>query len=152
MTEYIKYLRAFVGHRPVLQVGASIIVEDENGRILLERRGDNHWWAYPGGSVELDECVEDAAARELYEETGLIADDLQLWRVFSGLDTHYVYPNGDEVSNIDLVFICRKYHGDIKRQESEVEELRFFAPEEVPENISPPIARALREYVAMRKK
>ncbi|MBQ4551867.1 MAG: NUDIX hydrolase [Clostridia bacterium] len=151
MTEYIKYLRAFVGHRPVLQVGASIIVEDEDGRVLLQKRRDNHCWGYHGGSVELDECVEDAAARELYEETGLIADDLQLWRVFSGPDTHYVYPNGDEVSNVDLVFICRKYHGQIRQQESEVEELKFFALDEMPENISPPIAKALQEYVKMKK-
>lgn len=151
MTEYIKYLRSYVGHLPVLQVGASVIVEDKNGRILLQKRADNHCWGYHGGSVEMDERVEDAAARELYEETGLVADELQLWRVFSGPDTHYVYPNGDEVSNVDLVFICRKYHGEMKRQQSEVEELRFFALEEVPDNISPPISRALREYVAMRK-
>ena len=152
MTEYIKYLRAFVGHRPVLQVGASIIVEDEDGRVLLQKRRDNHCWGYHGGSVELDEKVEDAAARELYEETGLIADEMHLWRVFSGPDTHYVYPNGDEVSNVDLVFICRRYHGEIRRQESEVEEIRFFAPDEIPENISPPIAAALKAYVAMRNK
>ena len=51
MTEYIKYLRAFVGHRPVLQVGASIIVEDEDGRVLLQKRRDNHCWGYHGGAV-----------------------------------------------------------------------------------------------------
>ena len=151
MTEYIKYLRQYVGHGPVLQVGASVIVEDTQGRILLQKRKDNHCWGYHGGSVELDEKVEDAAARELYEETGLVADDLQLWRVFSGPQTHYVYPNGDEVSNIDLVFICRKFHGEIKKQESEVEELRFFALSEIPENISPPIAGALNAYIEMRR-
>lgn len=151
MTEYIKYLRQYVGHGPVLQVGASVIVEDTQGRILLQKRRDNHCWGYHGGAVELDEKVEDAAARELYEETGLIADDLQLWRVFSGPQTHYVYPNGDEVSNIDLVFICRKFHGEIKKQESEVEELRFFALSEIPENISPPIAGALNAYIEMRR-
>ena len=151
MTEYIKYLRAYIGHQPILQVGASVIVEDEAGRILLQKRTDNGCWGYHGGSVELDECVEDAAKRELYEETGLIADELQLWRVFSGPETHYVYPNGDEVSNVDLVFVCRKYHGETKRQESEVAELKFFTLDEIPENISPPIAKALREYVRMRK-
>ena len=152
MTEYIKYLRSYIGHLPILQVGASVIVEDEAGRILLQKRMDNGCWGYHGGSVELDECVEDAAARELYEETGLIADELHLWRVFSGPQTHYVYPNGDEVSNIDLVFVCRKYHGEMKRQESEVAELKFFDLDEIPEKISPPIAQALWEYVQMRKK
>ena len=152
MTEYIKYLRGYVGHQPVLQVGASVIVEDADGRILLQKRADNHCWGYHGGAVELDERVEDAAARELYEETGLIADKLQLWRVFSGPETHYVYPNGDEVSNVDLVFICRKYHGELRRQESEVEELRFFSLDEIPEKLSPPIAAALKAYVESRRK
>ena len=71
MSGYIMDLRKIVGHRPLLQVGASVIVEDEKGRVLLQKRTDNHCWGYPGGSTELDERVEDAAARELREETGL---------------------------------------------------------------------------------
>ena len=62
---YIMDLRKIVGHRTLLQVGASVIVEDEQGRVLLQKRTDNHCWGYPGGSTELDERVEDAAAREL---------------------------------------------------------------------------------------
>ncbi|MBS4968787.1 MAG: NUDIX domain-containing protein [Lachnospiraceae bacterium] len=102
MSDYIMDLRKIVGHRPLLQVGASVIVEDEKGRILLQKRSDNHCWGYAGGSVELDETVEDAAKRELFEETGLTAEHLELFGVFSGKDLHYVYPNGDEVSNIDF--------------------------------------------------
>ena len=76
MSDYILDLRKIVGHRPLLQVGASVIVEDETGRILLQLRHDNHCWGYPGGSVELDEVVEDAARRELLEETGLVAGEM----------------------------------------------------------------------------
>ena len=111
MSGYILDLRKVVGHRPLMQVGASIIVEDNQGRILLQLRKDNHCWGYAGGSVELDEKVEDAAKRELFEETGLIANKLTLFGVFSGKDTHYIYPNGDEVSNIDIVYICKDYSG-----------------------------------------
>lgn len=35
MTEYIKTLRKIVGHMPILQCGASVIVENEQGEILL---------------------------------------------------------------------------------------------------------------------
>lgn len=147
MSEYIMDLRKIVGHRPLLQVGASIIVENELGQILLQKRADNHCWGYAGGSVELDEVVEDAARRELFEETGLIAGEMRLFGVFSGPDTHYVYPNGDEVSNVDIVFLCKAYSGSLKCQEEEVEELRFFFPQEVPENLSPPICRPLRQWV-----
>lgn len=41
---YIMDLRAFVGHRPLIQVGATVIVEDGQGRILLQLRKDNHTW------------------------------------------------------------------------------------------------------------
>ncbi|MCR4904618.1 MAG: NUDIX hydrolase [Clostridiales bacterium] len=139
MTDYIRSMRALVGHRPILQVGASVIPVNEAGEVLLERRTDNHSWGYPGGSVELDEVVEDAARRELYEETGLVAEELTLFGVFSGPDTHYVYPNGDEVSNVDIVYICRRWTGEPVGQPEEVEELRFFAPDALPENLSPPI-------------
>ena len=96
MSNYIMDLRKLVGHRPLLQVGASVIVEDAEGRILLQLRSDNRCWGYAGGSVELDEVVEDAAKRELLEETGLTAHRLEFFGVFSGPDTHYVYPNGRE--------------------------------------------------------
>ena len=57
MSDYIMDLRKIVGHRPLLQVGASVIVEDEAGRILLQKRSDNNCWGYASGSVELDENV-----------------------------------------------------------------------------------------------
>ncbi len=152
MSSYIMDLRRVVGHRPLLQVGASVIVEDDQGRILLQLRSDNHCWGYAGGSVELDEVVEEAAARELFEETGLRAHSLRLFGVFSGLDTHYVYPNGDEVSNVDIVYVCKEYSGELRCQEGEVDELRFFDPQEIPENLFSAIRRPLLAYVAERLK
>lgn len=151
MSDYIMDLRKIVGHRPLLQVGASVIVVDEKQRVLLQLRADNDCWGYAGGSVELDEEVEAAAKRELEEETGLCADKLELFGVFSGKDTHYVYPNGDEVSNVDIVYICREYHGDLKPQLSEVKELRFFALDKIPDNISKPIQKALYQFIDKTK-
>lgn len=152
MSDYIMDLRKIVGHRPLLQVGASVIVEDEKGRILLQKRSDNHYWGYAGGSIELDENVEDAAKRELFEETGLTADRLELFGIFSGKDMHYIYPNGDEVSNIDIVYICRDYTGTLRRQENEVEELKFFALNEIPQKISPPVQKPLNQWIELQKK
>lgn len=146
MSGYILDLRKIVGHRPLLQVGASVIVENAQGEVLLQKRADNHCWGYAGGSVELDEVVEEAARRELYEETGLIAEDLVLFGVFSGKDTHYVYPNGDEVSNVDIVYLCKSYSGELKKQDSEVEELQFFRADALPEKLSPPIRTALLRW------
>ena len=152
MSEYIMDLRKLVGHRPLLQVGASVIVENERGEVLLQKRADNHCWGYAGGSVELDEVVEEAAKRELLEETGLTARELTLFGVFSGKDTHYIYPNGDEVSNGDIVYLCTSYTGQLRCQESEVEELCFFPADDLPENLSPPIRRPLLRWAESKRK
>lgn len=151
MADYIMELRKLVGHRTLLQLGASVIVEDSLGRILLQRRSDNHCWAYAGGSVEPDETVEDAARRELFEETGLRAASLELFGIFSGRETHYVYPNGDEVSNVDIVYVCRDFEGELTCQVGEVDELRFFGADSLPGDIFPPNAGALRKWVKAKK-
>ena len=145
---YIMDLRKIVGHRPLLQVGASVMVVDECGRILLQLRSDNNTWGYAGGSVEIDENVEDTAKRELYEETGLIAKEITLLGVFSGKDLHNIYPNGDEVSNIDIVYICKNYDGELKCQPGEVENLKFFDISDLPINIFKPNLPAIEEYIS----
>jgi len=140
-------LRKIIGHRTILQCGASVIVINDKHQVLLQRRSDNHCWGYHGGSVELDEVVEEAAKRELFEETGLAAKALELFGVFSGPELHFIYPNGDEVSNIDIVYLCRDFSGTIKKQASEVDELRWFDIASLPENISSPNRLALKKLV-----
>lgn len=148
MGSYIMDLRKIVGHKTIMQCAASIICVNEKGQLLLGRRTDNHLWGYSGGSIEIDEKAEDAAKRELLEEMGLTAEEIEFFYINSGPETHYIYPNGDEVSNVEIVFLCRKYHGTPKAQPEEMEELRFFDPEEINlEMISPPIRPVLRYYL-----
>lgn len=151
MADYIMGLRKLVGHIPLMQCGASVIVENKDGHILLQQRSDDGSWGYPGGSVELYEEVEQAAMRELEEETGLIADELELFGVFSGEKLRHVYPNGDQVSNIDIVFICRKYHGQLKAQPGEVEQLAFFPADALPAPIMPPVRPAIEKWYKLKK-
>lgn len=151
MANYIMDLRKQVGHAPLMQCGASVIVENEKGEILLQLRSDNQTWAYAGGAVELYEKVEAAAIRELQEETGLVAEDLELLGVFSGEEMHYIYPNGDEVSNVDVVFICRKYHGTLRCAPGEVERLGFYPPEALPTPLFESNRPAIAAYLTKRR-
>lgn len=149
MSNYIMDLRKLVGHQTLIQCAASIIIVNEKGQILLGKRTDNHKWGYAGGSVEIDEKVEECAKRELFEETGLVAEEIEFFMVNSGPEVHYVYPNKDEVSNIEIIYVCRKYHGEIIPQKEEVEELRFWDLGEIDlEEISPPIRPVLKKYLA----
>lgn len=99
-------LRKVVGHRPLLRCGAGVIVEDNEGKILLQLRQDNGCWGMPGGSVELD-----------------------------------------EVSNIDIVFSCNHYSGELRIDEEESRELKFFNIKELPSNILQPQQKAIQVYV-----
>ena len=74
-------MRKLVGHKTIIQCAASIICVDENGRVLLGKRSDNHMWGYSGGAIEIDEYVEECAKRELFEEMGLVAEELEFTRV-----------------------------------------------------------------------
>ena len=148
MSSYIMDLRQFVGHRPLLQCAGSVMIENEKGEILLGKRTDNHLWGYAGGSIELTETVEECAKRELFEEMGLIADDMEFFMVNSGMEAHYVYPNGDEVYNVEIIYLCKHYHGELKRQVEEIEDLKFFSPNEITlDMISPPIRPVFRKYL-----
>jgi 8-oxo-dGTP pyrophosphatase MutT (NUDIX family)/Ser/Thr protein kinase RdoA (MazF antagonist) len=151
MSDYIKTLRKSVGHAPILQCGASVIIVNGDGKILLQKRHDNGCWGFHGGAVELGEAVEEAARRELFEETGIVAGSLKLFGVFSGEDTRYVYPNGDEVFNVDIVYICRDFSGELKAEPGEVDELRYFDLDDLPDNITPPQRGAFNEYARREK-
>ncbi len=148
MTGYIAEMRKLVGHRTIIQCAASIICIDDHGRVLLGKRRDNHKWGYSGGSVEIDEYVEDCAKRELYEEMGLKADKIEFFFVNSGPEAHYIYPNGDEVSNFEIVYICRQWKGEPTALDGEMEELKFFSADEIDIlEISPPIRTVMTELI-----
>lgn len=65
------------------RVTGRVILLDGEGRVLLFEGVDPadpgpHWWFTPGGGTEPDESARQAAARELFEETGHVVDPAEL--------------------------------------------------------------------------
>ena len=68
---YISEIRKKVGHDTVIMPCACLIIDDGQGRVLLQKRADDGKWGYHGGAIEVDEKVEDALRREIKEELGI---------------------------------------------------------------------------------
>lgn len=123
---YIMELRKLVGSHPLIMAGSCVLVFNEQGHLLLQRRTDSLDWGTLGGSLEPGESLEEAAARELYEEAGLRAGAYKLITVFSGQDMYYKYPHGDEVYNVMAVYEATEIQGEPTVMDDEGLELRYF--------------------------
>lgn len=129
---YIMNLRKQVGHEPLIGLGATTLVFNEKNEILLNLRTDTNNWGIPGGSMELYETIEETAIRELKEEAGISAEELELVTVLSGKDYYFEYPNGDKLCTVIVLFKVKNYSGTVKVSDKESKELKFFALDKLP--------------------
>ncbi|MDD1370549.1 NUDIX domain-containing protein, partial [Bacillus sp. MHSD17] len=114
--------------------------------ILLQLRTDFNRWGIIGGALEYNEMLEEALKREVYEETGLIIKNPKLFRTYSGPDFFQIYPNGDQVHGVLVVYICREFNGELVCNQTESKELRFFPLDELPSNLPSVIERIVTDY------
>ncbi|WP_078433690.1 NUDIX hydrolase [Metabacillus halosaccharovorans] len=132
---YISEIRKFIGSRPIISVGATILVINEKKEILFQHRSDTLDWGLPGGSMELRETLEEVASRELKEETGLIANRFELIGVFSGPRYYFRYPNGDETYSVINLYRAIDVSGKLEMNDGESINLEYFSKDNLPENI-----------------
>lgn len=145
---YIQELRTFVGSRPLIMNGSCVVVVDQEGRLLLQLRADNGKWGLPGGAMELGESFEETASRELLEETGIQAENMELLDITSGKDLYFRYPNGDEVYMILASFVCNTYSGALSSDDDEVLDIRFFEISSLPDQLHIPDVPVIYNYIA----
>ena len=129
---YILELRKFVGHRPLISVGSSVLILDSENRVLLQHRTDTFNWGMIGGSSDLGESLEETATREAFEEAGVVVHELELLTVLSGKEYFFEYPNGDQIYIIGAIYASRNWSGIPKADGYEGSEVRFFALDELP--------------------
>lgn len=128
--DYISWLRSKVGHEKVILVFAGGCLFDENGRVLLQKRGDSGKWGFPGGAIELDETPEEAAIREVKEETGLDVGIDSFMGIYT--DCNMKYPNGDEAYSICIMYKLKALGGKMTCDNVETIELKYFSIDELP--------------------
>lgn len=128
-----------INHIPFIQTGAAIIIRNEDGQILLQKRADRNQWGLPGGCQELGEDLRVTAVREAYEETGikLEPNEIKLIDTLSGNKRKNSYPNGDIVYNntsLYLADIMNEMNLNLKC-DSETKQLQFFSIKQIPKDI-----------------
>lgn len=106
-------------------VNTAVIKDD---KILLTQRDDFRIWCLPGGRVEDSETVGQAALRETFEETGLKVQLTGVIGIYSILIT------STWVSLI-IAFKAEVIGGELTAQPGEVVDLRWFAQNEVPQEL-----------------
>ncbi|SDY33014.1 ADP-ribose pyrophosphatase YjhB, NUDIX family [Evansella caseinilytica] len=145
--EYVQELRKLVGTRPLILVGAAVIVMNSDNKILLQQRPDGDW-GLPGGLMELGESLEDTARREVKEETGINIGKLRLLQVFSGPEFFIRVSNGDEFYAVTGVFLSREVTGGSLRADGEESlQVAYFHLEDLPDNVKENYQTFLRPYM-----
>lgn len=132
MADWINALRAHVGNNLLMVNSAGGWIEDDVGRVLLQNRSStDEQWGFPGGILELGESYEEAAVREVYEETGLETTVVGLIGVYSKYKC--VLKNGDECQTITAIFRMRITGGYLRPDYCETFGLRFFEKTDIPD-------------------
>jgi ADP-ribose pyrophosphatase YjhB (NUDIX family) len=131
---YLGKLRHLVGPRLLIVVGGRAVIEQSDGKILLQKRSDFDIWAFPGGGAEEGESAEDCVVREVFEETGLKMKNYEAIGFASNAKYEtIVYPNGDITQNYCLILYAQEWDGELNDSDPETKELGFFDPHALPE-------------------
>lgn len=128
------------------KIGCEIFVVNQN-KILLGKRKNCYGagdWGLPGGHLEYNEKLIEAASRELKEEVGINDPDLKLFCIVDdiGESDHYVH----------ATFLLENFEGDIHLCEPEkCEEWRFFEKNKLPANIFSPHIKILEAFLTNKQ-
>jgi ADP-ribose pyrophosphatase YjhB (NUDIX family) len=144
MSPHIRRLRSAVGHELLLLPSVSVLPVDETRRVLLVRHAGHHdGWAVLGGAVEIGESPAETAVREAREEIGTDVRLTRLLDVLGGPDYEVTYPNADRVAYVTAVYEAEIVGGAPRAADSELTDVAWFTPEELPELTLNRFARAL---------
>ena len=146
---YISNLRKYIGHEPLINIGATVIVMNDKNEILLNLRSDTNTWGIIGGGMELGESLEETAARELMEEANITAERFELIDLLSGKDLYLKYTNGDETYTVIALYRAIGVSGKLKINDDESCKLQYFPIDKLPplESRAEYVINTLKKYL-----
>ncbi|WP_395110276.1 NUDIX hydrolase [Actinomadura sp. SCN-SB] len=109
----------------------NVVVENDNGEILMIRRTDNDNWAVPGGAIDLGESVSQAAVRETREETGIDCEITGIVGIYSDPKHLIHYTSNDEVRQEFSILLTARPLGGEPTPSDESREVHWIAPDDV---------------------
>ncbi len=131
VSSYIRQIREKIGHDYLLLPSVTILVFDAEKRVLLVRHHNNNVWVAPGGMIEPDEIPEEAAIREMQEETGCKVRLTGTFGAYGGPQFRIQYQNGDEVGYVMTVYQAEIMEGKPKPDGQEILEVQYFTYEQI---------------------
>ncbi|CAI6034315.1 hypothetical protein PAECIP112173_00758 [Paenibacillus sp. JJ-100] len=97
----------YIAKRAHIVVKAAIIAANEQGELLLIKHAEQGDWRLLIGNMRPGETIEEAAHRELWEETGWKAELMHFEALYSGPELRQIHANGDEEYDVIALFKTR---------------------------------------------
>ncbi|MET8622636.1 NUDIX hydrolase [Kitasatospora sp. NPDC004669] len=133
-------------------IGSSVLLTDEQGKVLLLKPGYRDQWQFPGGGMDPGEAPAECAARELREETGLVvAGGLRLlvveWREAIPDQGRYAHPA------VHFMFDGGTVEADaiVRLQAEEIADHGYFTPAKAAALLHPCATRRLTGALEVRR-
>ncbi|WCN36255.1 NUDIX domain-containing protein [Aneurinibacillus uraniidurans] len=135
-----------------VKAGVAVIILNEENQVLLQKRSDVGLWGIPSGHIEIGETVSEAAIREVKEETNLDIRIKKLIGVYSDPNSQvFAYPNGKVIHFITTCFLAEITGGELRCNSSESLDVKFFAQQNLPQDLLNMHPRWLKDAFANRE-
>ncbi|MDQ1403031.1 MAG: hypothetical protein QOG03_1347 [Actinomycetota bacterium] len=125
--EWLKIVGDGVAGYATPKVACGAVVGNDQGEILLVQRADSGVWLYPTGWADIGYSASEVAVKEVYEETGIETEPVQILGVLDGMRLGFT-----RIPLYSIVFHLRMLGGELKGHPLETADVGFFAEDALP--------------------
>ncbi|WP_432021108.1 NUDIX hydrolase [Streptomyces sp. 1222.5] len=119
---------------PANSVVPSVVafVQNAVGHVLMIQRSDNGRWALPGGGHDVGESISDTVVREVWEETGIKVEVVDVSGLYTDPGHVMQYDDGEVRQQFSICFRTRLISGEL-RTSNETTQVRWVDPADLTE-------------------